>query len=54
MKKTPKEDYELLYESLLQLKSVEECRKFMETYAPSPSSRPWASGSRWPCTCGRG
>ena len=30
MKKTPKEDYELLYESLLQLKSVEECRKFME------------------------
>ena len=24
MKKTPKEDYELLYESLLQLKSVEE------------------------------
>ena len=30
MKQTPKEDHDLLYESLLQLNNVEECRRFME------------------------
>ena len=30
MKQTPKEDHDLLYESLLQLINVEECRRFME------------------------
>lgn len=30
MKKSPKEDNDLLYESLLQLQSVEECRRFMQ------------------------
>ena len=30
MKQTPKEDHDLLYESLLQLNYVEECRRFME------------------------
>ena len=29
MKKSPKEENDLLYESLLQLQSVEECRRFM-------------------------
>lgn len=54
MKKTPKEDYELLYESLLQLKSVEECRKFMEDLCTVTELKAMASGSRWPCTCGKG
>ena len=30
MKKSPKEENNLLYESLLQLKDVEECRRFMQ------------------------
>lgn len=30
MKKSPKEDHNLLYESLLQLQTVEECRRFMQ------------------------
>ena len=30
MKQTPKEDHDELYESLLQLNNVEECRRFME------------------------
>ena len=30
MNQTPKEDHDLLYESLLQLNNVEECRRFME------------------------
>ncbi|MDY3014233.1 MAG: YerC/YecD family TrpR-related protein [Evtepia sp.] len=30
MKKSPNESYDLLYESLLQLKDAEECRRFME------------------------
>ena len=30
MRQTPKEDHDLLYESLLQLNNVEECRRFME------------------------
>ena len=30
MKKSPKEDNDLLYESLLQLQTVEECRRFMQ------------------------
>ena len=30
MKQTPKEDHDLLYESLLKLNNVEECRRFME------------------------
>ena len=30
MKKVPKEDHDLLYESLLRLETVEECRQFME------------------------
>ena len=32
MKQTPKEDHDLLYESLLQLNNVEECRRFMEDH----------------------
>ena len=30
MKKSPKADNDLLYESLLQLQSVEECRRFLQ------------------------
>jgi TrpR-related protein YerC/YecD len=30
MKKSPKEDHNLLYESLLQLESAEECRRFLQ------------------------
>ena len=30
MKKSPGKDHDLLYESLLQLQSVEECRRFMQ------------------------
>ncbi|MDO4517244.1 MAG: YerC/YecD family TrpR-related protein [Bacillota bacterium] len=30
MKKSPKADNDLLYQSLLQLQSVEECRRFMQ------------------------
>lgn len=30
MKKSPKEDHNLLYESLLQLQDAEECRRFMQ------------------------
>lgn len=30
MKKSPNESYDLLYESLLQMKDAEECRRFME------------------------
>ena len=30
MKKSPREENNLLYESLLQLKDVEECRRFMQ------------------------
>lgn len=30
MKKSPTDDHDLLYESLLQLNNVEECRRFME------------------------
>ena len=30
MKQTPTEDHDLLYESVLQLNNVEECRRFME------------------------
>ena len=30
MKQTTKEDHDLLYESLLQLNNLEECRRFME------------------------
>lgn len=30
MKKSPKDDHDLLYQSLLQLESVEECRRFLQ------------------------
>ena len=30
MKKSPKKDHDLLYESLLRLETVEECRRFMQ------------------------
>jgi TrpR-related protein YerC/YecD len=30
MKKSPKEDHNLLYESLLKLESAEECRRFLQ------------------------
>ena len=36
MKQTPKEDHDLLYESLLQLNNVEECRRFMEDLCTVP------------------
>ena len=50
-KNEKREHGDVLYEAILTLKDLEECKKFFSDLCTVAELRLWNSALRWPCSC---